>query len=175
MSVGLYAYKDFGARIERRQRCDDCGCLRVVSEDEDVSGFAVLRRGPDGSVARWESTCRSCVEEIDRVIREAATRTEWVDRPKGWKVRKAPFARWLRAYMKATGLTIPQLEKELRTPERMIRTIFSNLYESVEVDTVSRALTSAGYLVNVGGRLVVTIDDLYDARELDLALGAKAA
>jgi hypothetical protein len=78
-----------------------------------------------------------------------------------------PFREWLAAYRRARGLgSAAELAQELGLVERRVRSQLAGGQASVSVDVVSRALTEARVVVDVGGRTVVTLDDLYTGEPL---------
>lgn len=77
------------------------------------------------------------------------------------EVPVAPFMEWLETYRHARGLDIPGLALDLVLNERRVRGLLAGENRSVSVDVVSRALTEAGCVIEVDGRVVVTFDDLY--------------
>lgn len=98
------------------------------------------------------------MERRGRVVKHRET---VIDRTQP-RVEAGPFVEWLRAYQKAIGAdSIPDLASALGIVERRVRALLGGEQARVSVDVVSRALTDARIVVSVGGRVVVTFEDLY--------------
>lgn len=135
---------------------------------------------------RWRSVCRTCYNGRRRDTykrrgaseREAARLAEALRRERAGLPRReqrqsvvdrtAPredarsFVAWLRAYQCAARIDSAEaLARELGLVERRVRALLAGEQRFVSSDVVSRALTDARIVVSVGGRLVVTYDDLY--------------
>lgn len=119
---------------------------------------------------RWRAAHREEYRELQRIYyrlraqrdgrREYAGRRRVIDgtrpeRPAG------PFAEWLAVYRRVRGLSVPEVARELGLVERRVLSLLSGDQAEVSVDVVSRALTEARVVVSVGGRAIVTFDDLY--------------
>lgn len=77
------------------------------------------------------------------------------------------FRRWLVAYDEFfRSESVASLADELGLDPRRINCVLGREYERVAYDVVSRALTNARETVYLDGRMIVTIDDLYDEEEL---------
>lgn len=79
-----------------------------------------------------------------------------------------PFQAWLTEYGKVSGVgdAYDALGESLDVPPRRICSVMTSQYPRVSIDVVSRALTNSKWIVEVGGRPVVTIDDMYGEEPL---------
>lgn len=77
----------------------------------------------------------------------------------------APFGRWLEAYADATGLSDPETAAYLGVTPRRTQVYRLGGSGSVAFDVVDRALSNASWVVEVDGRAVFGIDDLYPELE----------
>lgn len=79
------------------------------------------------------------------------------------RISAGPFKAWLGEYGRQWRYAdnSEQIALSLHLPQRTIyRVLYENLGQ-VEIDLVSRALTNAPNLVELDGRIIATIDDLY--------------
>ena len=77
------------------------------------------------------------------------------------RVDADPFRAWLEAYMAATGLGPQVVAEDLGLVPRRLRGVLAG-QAKVAVDVVDRALVAARFPIEVAGRLILRIDDLYD-------------
>jgi hypothetical protein len=79
------------------------------------------------------------------------------------RVLASPFRDWLLAYRETSELRgSDELALELGIEARRVRSVLSGESTRVTLDIVDRALTNARWSIHVWGRMVVTIDDLYE-------------
>lgn len=110
-----------------------------VNEEERL--YYALRREREGRTLRRRKT----------VIDNTAPRVE-----------AELFRDWLVAYRDLRGLGIYALAQELGTSERRVRCVLAGEYEKVALHVVDRALLQAKAVVELSGKPIVTLDDLYD-------------
>jgi hypothetical protein len=78
-----------------------------------------------------------------------------------------PFRDWLLAYQVDTGLdSAVALAEELGIQERRVRYVLAEEAENVSLDVVDRALIEARRTVEVGGRTIFGLEDLYPSKAL---------
>ena len=166
------------------RRCTDCGtdgpCL-----DTPESIFQQYHQARSSAIS-WRAQCKDCsnrrrrrsyrrhrrrlreLKRIDAALLGERRGVPLVER-KGTVIdhsqpreQAAPFVAWLRAYQRAREIPSARaLAMELRLVERRVLALLGGGQRFVSGDTVSRALTEARIVVRVGGRDVVTYDDLY--------------
>ena len=77
-------------------------------------------------------------------------------------VPAVPFARWLAEYARATGLGSSfDIAADLGLNERRVRAVLAGEQCNVALDVVDRALLNARCHVDVNGRTIFTLDDLF--------------
>lgn len=79
------------------------------------------------------------------------------------RVPAEPFRRWVAEYSRYSYYDVNSEEfaAELGLHTRRVFSVMSGEFEQVRLDVVSRALTEAQETVYLDGRMIVTIDDLY--------------
>jgi len=104
----------------------------------------------------------------EREGKTVRSRTATIDEPAS-TAPASTFRRWLVEYAQRANLGTERskLAWDLGLNPRRVHAVLSREYETVSLDVVSCALTHAAFLVEIDGRVIATIDDLYpEEREL---------
>lgn len=98
----------------------------------------------------------------------------WLERHSQPRIDGELFRRWLQAYQEAYpyDLTQEELADHLHINQRSVSRLLAGEYERVALDTVDKALLHAVLCVELDGKLIITLDDLYGEGQVERSLAA---
>jgi hypothetical protein len=79
------------------------------------------------------------------------------------RVLAEPFRKWWLAYIETIEETSPTAALQLGIDPRRIYGLLKREFPNISLDIVDRALTNCQWTVQVDGKMIVTLDDLYEA------------